>query len=104
MLESSIAAPQPPELMNSGSSDVSATLTWNELSDVQIDSYLIEYRVEIDQPEWRNVTLTPSTTSYNITGLSPGTTYEVRIFAISTNGVTSVAAEPITITTGGIVI
>jgi len=81
-------------------SDVSVTVTWNKLSEVEIDRYRIEYRVRVDG-EWMEAPEPSSATSngYDITGLSPGTTYEVRIFAISTDGVTSVASDMIIITT-----
>ena len=69
--------------------------------DIDIDHYLIEYRVKISQSEWLQVTVNPPVTSYEITGLSPSTTYEVRIFAVSTDDVSSVAADAITITTSG---
>ena len=91
--------PQPPDLMESDISAASVTVTWNVLSDVEIDHYLIQYRVKIGNPEWMEVTVPSSPNSHAITGLSPRTTYEVRIFAVSTDGVTSVAADPITITT-----
>ena len=93
--------PQPPDLMESDISAASVTVTWNVLSDVEIDHYLIQYRVIIGNPEWIVVTVPSSlnSNSYAITGLSPRTTYEVRIFAVSTDGVTSVATNPITITT-----
>ena len=68
--------------------------------DIDIDHYLIEYRVKITS-EWVQVRVNPSMTSYEITGLSPSTTYEVRIFAVSTDDVYSVAANAITITTVG---
>ena len=90
--------PQPPELMESDSSAASVTVTWNVLP---VDHYLIQYRVKIGNPEWMEVTVpfSPKSPSHTITGLSPRTTYEVRIFAVSTDGVTSVATNPITITT-----
>ena len=81
--------------------DVSVTLRWNEPMDIDIASYRIEYRVKIDQPEWTVVIVDPPVTSRVITGLSPLTTYEVRIFAISVDNVTSVAADPLSVTTGG---
>ena len=81
-------------------SDVSVTVTWNELSEVEIARYQIEYRVRVDG-EWMEAPEPSSATSnsYAITGLAPGTTYQVRIFAISTDGVRSVASNMITITT-----
>ena len=69
--------------------------------DIDIASYRIEYRVKVDQSEWMMVIVNPPVTSYMITGLRPLTTYEVRIFAISVDDVTSMAAEPLSITTGG---
>ena len=81
--------------------DVSVTLRWNEPMDIDIASYRIEYRVKIDQSEWTVVIVDPPVTSHVITGLSPLTTYEVRIFAISVDDVSSVAADPLRVTTGG---
>ena len=81
--------------------DVSVTLRWNEPMDIDIASYRIEYRVKVDQSEWTVVIVDPPVTSHVITGLSPMTTYEVRIFAISVDDVTSVAADPLSVTTGG---
>ena len=88
--------------MESDSSDVSITVTWDMPMDINIDHYQIEYRVKVDQSDWVAVMVDGSLTSYEIMGLSPLTTYEVRIFAISTGGVTSVAADAISITTQGI--
>ena len=69
--------------------------------DIDIDHYRIEYRVKVDQSEWVAVMVDGTLTSYKIMGLSPSTTYEVRIFAISTKGVSSVAADAVSITTEG---
>ena len=69
--------------------------------DIDISHYRIEYRRKIDQSEWTQKTVDATLTSYEIIGLSPSTTYEVRIFAISTEGVSSVAADAISITTEG---
>ena len=71
--------------------------------DINIDHYQIEYRVKVDQSDWVAVMVDGSLTSYEIMGLSPLTTYEVRIFANSTEGVSSVAADAISITTQGTV-
>ena len=68
--------------------------------DIDIDHYRIEYRVKVDQSDWLAVMVNDTLTSYEIMGLSPMTTYEVRIFAISTEGVSSVAADAISIATG----
>ena len=82
--------------------DVSVTLRWNEPMDIDIASYRIEYGViKVAQSEWTVVIVDPPVTSHVITGLSPLTTYEVRIFAISVDDVTSVAADPLSVTTGG---
>ena len=86
--------------MESGSSDVSITVTWDMPMDIDIDHYQIEYRVKVDQSDWVAVMVNGTLTSYEIMGLSPLTTYEVRIFAISTEGVSSVAADAISIATG----
>ena len=87
--------------MASDSSDVSITVTWDMPMDIDIDKYQIQYR-DIDQSNyWVAFTVDGSLTSYEIIGLSPLTTYEVRIFAISTEGVSSVAADAISITTEG---
>ena len=86
---------------NTDLSDVSVTLRWNEPLDIDIASYRIEYRVKIDQSEWMGVIVDPPVTSHVITGLSPLTTYEVRIFAISVDDVTSMAADPLSVSTGG---
>ena len=87
---------------NTDVSDVSVTLRWNEPMDIDIASYRIEYRVKVNRSEeWVVVIVDPPVISHVITGLSPLTTYEVRIFAISVNDVTSVAADPQSVTTGG---
>ena len=70
--------------------------------DIDISHYQIEYKRKIDS-EWAQRTVDATLTSYEITNLSPSTTYEVRIFAISTEGVSSVAADAINITTEGTV-
>ena len=83
-------------------SDVSVTLRWNEPMDIDIASYRIEYRVKVYQSEeWMVVIVDPPVTSHVITGLSPLTTYEVRIFAISVDDVTSMAADPLSVSIGG---
>ena len=68
--------------------------------DIAISHYRIEYKLKIDS-EWTQRTVDATLTSYEITNLSPLTTYEVRIFAISTEEVSSVAVEAISITTEG---
>ena len=68
---------------------------------IDIDHYRIEYRVKVDQSDWLAVMVDGTLTSYEITDLLPLTAYEVRIFAISTEGVSSVAADAISITTEG---
>ena len=80
--------------------DVSVTLRWNEPMDIDIASYQIEYRVKVYQSEWTVVIVNPPMTSHVITSLSPLTTYEVKIFAISVDDVTSVAADHLSVTTG----
>ena len=70
--------------------------------DIDISHYRIEYRRKIDS-KWTQRTVDATKTSYEIMDLSPSTTYEMRIFAISTEGVSSVAADAVSITTEGIV-
>ena len=93
--------PPPITPMESSSSDLSIVVTWDKPMDIDIDHYRIEYRVKVDQSEWMSVMVDGTLTSYEIMGLSPLTTYEVRIFAISTEGVSSVAADAVTINTRG---
>ena len=69
--------------------------------DIDIDHYRIEYRVKVDQSDWVAVMVNATLTSYDIVGLSPLTTYEVRIFAISTGGVTKLVTNATSITTKG---
>ena len=69
--------------------------------DIDVDRYQIEYRVKVDQSDWVAVMVDGTLTSYEIIGLSPLTTYEVRIFVISTEGVSSIAADAISINTKG---
>ena len=69
--------------------------------DINIDHYRIEYRIKVAQAEWVTVMVDGTRTSYEIIGLSPSTTYEVRIFAISTEGVTEVVTDAVSITTEG---
>ena len=83
-------------------SDLSITVTWNQPVDIEIDHYHIEYTVKNGQLERMAVTVNVPATSHAITGLMPMTTYIVRIFAISIDGVSSVVADPIIITTEGI--
>ena len=102
---SSTGVPSPPILMqpnNTDVLDVSVTLTWNEPMDIDIASYRIEYRVKVDESEWMVAIVDAPVTSHVITDLLPRATYEVRIFAISVDDVTSVAADPLSFTTGGI--
>ena len=88
--------------MESDSSAVSITVTWDIPMDINIDHYQIEYRIKVTQSEeWEEVIVDGTLTSYEIMGLSPLTTYEVRIFAISTEGVSSIAADAISIATEG---
>ena len=68
--------------------------------DIDISHYQIEYKLKIDS-EWTQMTVDATLTSYEITNLSPSTTYEVRIFAFSIEGVSSVAADAVSITTEG---
>ena len=101
---SSTEVPSPPILMqpnNTDVLDVSITLRWNEPMDIEIDRYRIEYRVKVYGLEWMVAIVDPPVTSHVITGLSPVTTYEVRIFAISIDDVTSVAADHLSVTTEG---
>ena len=87
--------------MESSSSDLSIVVTWDRPMDIDISHYWIEYRRKIDQSEWTQKMVNATLTSYEIIGLSPSTTYEVRIFAISTEGVSSVVADAVSITTEG---
>ena len=82
-------------------SDLSITVTWNQPVDIEIDHYRIEYTVKVGEPDWKMVIVNAPATRHVITGLAPMTTYTVRIFAISIDGVSSVAADAITITTEG---
>ena len=83
-------------------SDLSITVTWNLPVDIEIDHYRIEYTLTVlEQPDWKMVTVNAPATSHVITGLAPMTTYTVRIFAFSIDGVSSVPADGITITTEG---
>ena len=82
-------------------SALSIVVTWAMPMDIDIDHYRIEYRVKVDQSEWVAVMVNGTLTSYEIMGLSPSTAYEVRIFAISTEGVTKVVTDAISITTEG---
>ena len=86
--------------MESGSSDLSIVVTWDRPMDIDISHYRIEYKRKIDA-EWTQRMVNATKTSYEIMDLLPSTTYEVRIFAISTEGVSSVAVEAISITTEG---
>ena len=77
-------------------------MTWEPVEGDDIASYLIQYRMKLDQSEWKNVTVDSTVTSYEITGLLALITYEVRIFAISSENVRSEEAEAISVTTTGI--
>ena len=96
--------PTPPTLIESETdrSDLSITVTWNQPVDIEIDHYRIEYTLTVlEHSDWKMVTVNAPATRHEITGLAPMTTYTVRIFAISIDGVSSVAADGITITTEG---
>ena len=90
--------PPAPTLMESA---LSIVVIWDMPMDIDIDHYRIEYRVKVNQSEWVAVMVDGTLTSYDIMGLSPSTTYEVRIFAISTEGVSSVVTDAVSITTKG---
>jgi len=81
-------------------SHLSITVTWEPVEG-DVVNYLIEYRMKLNQMEWQDVTVDPTVNSFVITGLSPSTTYEVRIFAISSEGIRSEGANPIPVTTQG---
>ena len=88
--------------MESNITALSIVVTWDMPMDIDIDHYRIEYRVKVNQSEWVAVMIDATMASYEIMGLSPSTTYEMRVFAISTEGVSSEAADAISITTEGI--
>ena len=95
--------PTPPTLKESetDTSDLSITVTWNQPVDIEIDHYRIEYTVKVGPPDWKMIIVNAPATHHVITGLMPMTTYAVRIFAVSIDGVSSVEADAITITTEG---
>ena len=47
----------------------------------------------------RNITLEGSTTSFNVTGLQPGTEYSFRVIAVASDGQTSLPSVALAATT-----
>ncbi|MDX1683872.1 MAG: fibronectin type III domain-containing protein [Saprospiraceae bacterium] len=83
----------PTGLSVSGITQTSATVSWNSVSGA--NTYDLEYKVNTGT-SWTRVST--SSTSYNLTGLSPGTTYDVRVRAVC-SGSTSNWSGIVTFTT-----
>ena len=96
--------PPQPTLTQLTASDSSITVSWRipVSSSITITGYWIEYRVKVEQPEkWPRITVNSSVNSHVIMELSPFTTYTVRVFAVGSGNITSVATPARDITTKG---
>ncbi|KAF6723349.1 Fibronectin [Oryzias melastigma] len=68
-------------------SDSSITLTWRAKSET-VSGFLIESSPTLSSPDYVPLrrTLGPDSRSYTVTGLEPGTSYKVTIYAVKGNG------------------
>ena len=81
----------------------SLRLTWQPVEGDNVARYIIQYRLSAN-PGWDNaaeLNVSSDVTSIDITDLLPFMTYEVRVLAVSSAGVTSIASEQATVTTQG---
>jgi len=81
----------------------SLQLSWQPVESDNVARYIIQYRLPASQ-SWDNAAeriVSSDVTSVDITNLLPFMTYEVRVLAVSSTGVTSIASESETVTTQG---
>lgn len=76
----------PSGINSSGITTTSATLSWNAVSGAS--GYTVEYKAT-SSGTWITAVTNLASTSYNLTGLSPSTSYNWRVSTVCTNGATS---------------
>jgi len=87
--------------------DTSLRLSWTPVDSDSVAYYIIQYRLSGSQSweEANEVNVSTDTSdnmiTHELTGLLPYMTYDVRVLAVSSTGLTSVPSEPQTITTKG---
>jgi hypothetical protein len=101
VLAATASVPVAPTLGTPTATPTSVTLRWTDASDAgaPITSYTVEYKLH-SSATWltKSSTVAASATSYTITGLVPGTAYDMRVLAKNSIG-TSVPSAAKTITT-----
>lgn len=91
-------APTPPlSVSATATTDVSIEIGWSLATDQEPGSGLKEYRVLINGTEAASVQA--PTTSYAISGLSPNTTYTLRVAAVDNAGNVSVPSDALIVST-----
>lgn len=103
---SPLAGPGAPTNVRAVPGDSSAVVYWNPPSGTAPESYRVQYRVNNSSAAWTPANgLTATGTSYNVTGLTNGTSYFFRVVAVRGNAVSAPAdsAQPVTPTASSVV-
>ena len=78
--------------------DVSFVVQWDAVIDQSVDRYIVSVHRTNDSKHIRTVTVHGETT-YNVTGLTPRTTYTVTIVSVSASNCAGVASDGEKVTT-----
>ncbi|XP_044136276.1 neuronal cell adhesion molecule isoform X1 [Bufo gargarizans] len=78
MDEGKMAQPVTPLIKNITAAETSATVLWNSEN---IDTKLFVKYVELNKEDWKEETINGTRSSFVLKGLSPGTSYKVRVYS-----------------------
>ncbi|XP_040266847.1 neuronal cell adhesion molecule isoform X13 [Bufo bufo] len=78
MDEGKMAQPVTPLIKNITTAETSATVVWNSEN---IDTKLFVKYVELNKEDWKEETINGTRSSFVLKGLSPGTSYKVRVYS-----------------------
>lgn len=99
-------APEAPLNLAATAGDTQVELTWDRSGEVDVKEYRVEYKATADSTwtEWDTVAQTAEGVdpTVTVTGLTNGTSYDFRVFAIDTTGHVSSASNVATATPGSV--